>query len=144
MARFSVGWTKAAVATNTWIAELRAPSGRDLRVWEVSIDNTTAVASDIGLYRATAQSGTPTSIVPVADDTSAGTAQAAAVVAATTAPTIGTNVPIRRALLAPSVGAGRIWTFPAGLVVPVSGSLVLWNNGAATSAALEGYFVYDE
>ena len=57
-----------------------------------------------------------------------------------TSPTIPTKF-FRRISLPATIGTGVIWTFPKGLVLPVSNSLVLWNLD--TNAALNAYAVFD-
>lgn len=143
MARYSASFTKAAVATNLFIVQLRTAASRDIRVWEIGVFNTTAVLSELGVSRASAVGATFTSVTPQADDSSSGAAVTLLDTAATTAPTNTANY-LRRAALPATAGAGVVWTFPSGLTVPVSAGLLLWNTGAATSAALLGYVTYDE
>lgn len=142
MARYSVGFTKAAPAAGTFISQLRTPSTRDIRIWEVGCFCSTGVALSVGLIRSLTVGATFTTLTPQADDTSAGTATVLCDTAITTQPTIGTNY-LRKAVLPATIGAGIIWTFPVGLVVPVSAGLLLWNFGGI-GPAIEGYWAYDE
>jgi hypothetical protein len=48
---------------------------------------------------------------------------------------------MRRISLPATVGTGVIWTFSDGLVIPVSGSIVLWNLG--TNGVVDAYAVVD-
>ena len=144
MARYSAGWTKAAPATGTFISQLRTTSAKDIRVWEVGCFCSTAVALSVGLIRSLTVGATFTTVTPVADDTSAGAAGTLVDTAITTQPTITANTYLRKAVLPATIGAGVIWTFPQGLVVPVSSGLLLWNFGGSTGPAVEGYWTYDE
>jgi hypothetical protein len=58
-----------------------------------------------------------------------------------TAPTAPTNF-LRRVTLPATIGAGIIWTFPRGLVIPVSSSIVIWNIG--TNSVADIWIVIDE
>ena len=51
---------------------------------------------------------------------------------------------LRRFGIPATLGAGVIWSFPQGLIIPSGpAELVVWNIGAATST-FSGYFSYDE
>jgi hypothetical protein len=64
-------------------------------------------------------------------------------VAASTKPTSPTLF-LRRFGIPATIGAGVIWTYPQGLIVPTGpAELVVWNIGAATSN-FSGYLIYDE
>lgn len=58
-----------------------------------------------------------------------------------TGPTIPTNF-FRRISLPATIGTGVIWTFPKGLVIPLNGSIVVWNLSATGVA--DAYVVVDE
>lgn len=142
MARYSAGFQKTPAPTSgTLISQLRTPSTRDIRVWEVGIFVTSAVAPTVGLVRLATVGATFTSVTPTADDTSSGAAQTICDTAATTAPTIATTY-LRRVALPATIGAGIIWTFPVGLVVPISSGVALWSITAGST--FEGYWTFDE
>jgi coproporphyrinogen III oxidase len=144
VARYTIGWTATGVS-NSALAWLRSTAARDMRVWEIGVfeESGTAAATVIGLGRPAAVSATPTALVPQAEDSSAGAASCSAAVAATTKPT-SPAVFMRRFGMPATLGAGVIWTFPMGLVVPTGpAELVVWNIGAAT-CVFGGYFVYEE
>jgi hypothetical protein len=144
MARYSYAWNVVGVS-NAALAWLRTTAGKDMRVWEVAIYESggTAAATDIGLGRPAAVSLTPTTVVPQAEDTSSAAAACTGQIAASTKPT-APALYLRRFGIPATLGAGVIWTFPNGLVVPTGpAELVAWNIGAATST-FSGYFVYDE
>lgn len=145
MARYSAAVSKASGAAAAWLVQFRTSSTKDARVWEVHAFAESAVAGTLGLTRSATVGATFTSTVPAAEDSSNGTAASAAVdTAATTAPTqAGTPVYFRRIQLPATIGAGVIWSFPLGLVVPVSAGLLVWQLSAA--AVTYGItIVYDE
>lgn len=144
MARYSAGFTKAAPATGTFVSQIRTTSSKDIRVWEIGVFASTAVALSVGLIRSLTLGATFTTITPVADDTSAGAATALVDTAITTQPTITANTYLRKVVLPATIGAGIIWSFPMGLIVPTSAGMLLWNFGAGTGPAVEGYWTYEE
>ncbi len=144
MAIYDVPWSITGVS-NQALAWLRSTAGKDMRVFEIGVwlESGTVAASVIGLGRPAAVSVSPTSLVPQAEDTSAGAATGIAAVAATTKPTAPTNF-MRRFGVPAVLGSGIVWPFPRGLVVPTGpAELVIWNIGASTSV-FGGYFTYDE
>lgn len=143
MSRYSLATTKTTGAAAGLLAQLRTGSARDLRVWEIGVFATTAVSGAVGLIRPTAVGATFTSTStgqPEDPSTSAGVAVIDT--AATTAPTIGSTY-MRQITLPATIGAGVVWTFPAGIVVPTSASLALWQTSAA-AVGYACYFVFDE
>ncbi len=144
MAKYAAGVSKASGAAAAWLLQLRTPSTVDARVWEVHCFAETAVAGTVALIRSASVGATFTSTIPQAEDAKSGAALVTVDTAATTAPTVsGTPVHLRRTALAATIGSGIIWTFPEGLVVPVSSGLLVWQLSAA--AVTYGVtFVYDE
>lgn len=125
-----------------WEIITGATPGR-ARVIELGFFLAAATATTIGLGRPQAIGITPTSPVDfLAEDPNdvlaSGVVQSA--VAWGTGPTIPTAF-LRRIALPATVGAGVIWTFPEGLVIPVSSSLILWN--LASNSVLDAYAVID-
>lgn len=112
-------------------------SGARTRLMELHVFLTAATASLIGLGRPAAKGVAPTSpVVFQPEDSADGTMLTTAAVAwTTTEPTIPAQF-LRSVQLPGAIGAGIIWTFgPNGLLIPTSGTLVLWNLsgiGAAT------------
>jgi hypothetical protein len=144
MARYGYAWNVVGVS-NSALGWMRSTTGKDMRVFEVAVymSGGTAAATDVGLGRPAAISVTPTTQTPQAEDTSAGAAACTGQVAAGTKPTVPANY-LRRFGIPATIGAGVIWTFPAGLIIPSGpAELVLWNIGASTST-FSGYYVYDE
>ena len=143
MARYSIAINKTTTAAAGLITQLRAGTGRDLRVYEIGIFVTSAAASTVGLIRPSAVGAVFTSSGVGAPEDAASQAGVAVVdTASTTAPTIGTNY-MRRIAMPSTIGSGMIWTFPFGINVPTGGSLALWQI-SATTVGFETYFVYDE
>lgn len=143
MARYGIGISKTTGAAAGLLAQIRAGAARDLRIWEVGVFASSAVSGTVGLIRPSAVGATFTSSgVGAAEDNAAGAGVAVVDIAATTAPTIAANY-LRRIVLPGSIGAGVIWTFPAGINVPVSSSLALWQISAA-AVTYETYWVYEE
>jgi hypothetical protein len=144
MARYALAWNVVGVS-NQALAWLRTTAAKDIRVWEIAVymSGGTAAATDVGLGRPAAVSVTPTTLTPQAEDTSSAAAVCTGQVAAATKPTVPANY-LRRFGIPAAIGAGIIWTWQNGLVVPTGpAELVVWNIGASTST-FSGYFVYDE
>lgn len=144
MARYAQAWNVVGVSGAS-LAWMRSTTAKDMRIWEVAVymSGGTAAATDIGLGRPAAISLTPTTLTPQAEDTSSAAATCTGQVAASTKPTAPTNY-IRRFGIPATIGAGIIWSFPEGLIVPTGpAELVVFNIGTSTST-FSGYFVYDE
>lgn len=142
MAKYSLGVRTSGVTNATAAWEIRTASGDRAVVLEIGITLAAATASTYGLGRPAAIGVTPTTPVTVlAEDSGApvGTAQSA--LAWATGPTVPVNF-LRRVSLPATIGTGMVWTFPAGLVIPVSNSLVLWNLG--TNGVVDAWVVLDE
>lgn len=139
MARWSVATAKTTTAAAGIIAELRTAAARDARVWEIGVFADTAVASTLALYRSGGAGTTPGgAVVPTPDDSSVtATANENLYLTYGTEPTTATT-PLRRCSLPATIGAGIIWTFPEGIVIPVSSGLML----RQTSVLAVTYSVY--
>jgi len=142
MAIYSLGvrTTGAASATAAW--EIRTASTDRAYILEIGIFLAAATASTYAVGRPGAIGVTPTSPVTVlAEDPGnpAGTVQSA--LAWGTAPTVPVNF-FRRISFPATIGTGVIWTFPKGLLIAVSSSVVLWN--LATNGVVDAYVVVDE
>ena len=143
MARYALAATKTSTAAAGLIAQLRTGASRDVRIREIGVSVTTAAAAAVGLIRPSAVGATFTSTSTGQPEDPVSAAGVAVVdTAAGTAPTIGSTY-MRIVQLPATIGAGVIWTFPDGLLVPVSSSIALWQTSAsAVGYAL--YFLYDE
>lgn len=106
--------------------ELRTGSSIRPKVLELSIIQATGTAETIGLGRPQAIGITPVNVLFQMDDPAEPASSLNGSLSWGTSPT----VPLifhRRWNSAATVGVGIVWTFPRGLVVAVSSSLVLWN-----------------
>lgn len=137
MARYSIGWTKTTGAAAGIIGQLRTGSSRDARILEVGVFTTTAVAGTVQLVRSTAVGTSPTSVGPGAAQDPVAGAGVLVVDTAATSITVAT-VPFRIGVFPATIGSGAIWTFPEGMVLPVSSGLSLWQ----TTTAAVGYSAY--
>lgn len=132
--------------TNVTIAnancELRTTAGVVCRVLEFSIITATGTATSFGFGRPAAQGVTPATTSTFQRD-NAGDPACVSTVSLTwaTSPTAPTNYH-RRTNTAATIGVGIVWSFPAGLQVPVSSSLVCFNITAAVAADVN--FAVDE
>ena len=142
MAIYSIANRTSNTTTANACIELRTTSTNRATVYEIGIFLAAATASTFGLGRPGTNGITPSSpITGLAEDSGApaGTAQTA--LAWVTGPVIPPNV-FRRIGLPATVGTGVIWTFPRGLIVPVSSTIVIWN--LAANGVADIYFVWDE
>jgi hypothetical protein len=117
-------------AKAAWEIRTGATPGR-AKVLEIGFFLVAATASQIGLGRPQAIGITPTSPVDFLvedpnDVIASGVIQSS--LAWGTGPTVPTAF-LRRISLPSTIGTGVIWTFPKGITIPVSSSLVLWNVG---------------
>lgn len=130
MAVYSIGNRTSGVGSGAAGIELRTGANARVRLMEWDLFLAAATASTFGIGRPAAIGVTPTTPVTwVAEDPGepAGTAQTA--LAWSTGPTIPA-VFFRRIALPATIGTGIIWTFPRGLIIQVSWSLILWNLAA--------------
>lgn len=135
----SVLTTGVSSGSAAW--EIRTSANKRARLLELGLFLTAATASVYQLGRPAAIGVTPTSPVDFlpednADVEVSGDLQSA--LAWSTAPTSPANF-FRGINLPAQIGTGVIWTFPKGIVIPYSSSLVLWNgaaNGAVRAYAL--------
>lgn len=142
MAIYSLGVRTTGVTNATAAWEIRSASTDRLYILEIGIFLAAATASTYGLGRPAAIGVTPTSPVTLlAEDSAAPTGTGQSALAWTTGPTVPANF-LRRAQFPATIGSGIIWTFPRGLIVPVSSSVVLWN--LATNGVVDAYCVVDD
>ena len=141
MAIYSLGQrtTNFTITQACW--ELRSTASVRAVVLEIGFILATATAVSIGLGRPAAQGITPVNVTFLAEDFNAPAGNTVASLSWGTSPTAPTNF-FRRWNSPATVGAGIVWTFPRGLIVPVSASLVLWN--ITTNVAADVWCVVDE
>lgn len=124
--------TTTFTTTTSACWELRTPSSLRPRVLEIGIIQVTATAESLGLGRPQAIGLTPANVLFQVDEPGDQPSLMNASLSWATSPT----VPLiyhRRWNSAATAGVGIVWTFPRGLVIPVSSSLVLWNITTAVA-----------
>ena len=127
-------------AAATW--EIRTVATLRSQILEVGFSQVTAVAGTYGLGRPQAIGVTPTTPQTfIAEDFAEPAGNTNACVAWGTPPTVPLNF-FRRVTCPATIGAGVIWTFPRGLIIQVSNSLVLWV--LATAPVLDAWAVENE
>ena len=148
MAHTSLAGSKASTAAAGPIVQFRAAGGaRDVRVFEVGVFAATAVAGEVGVGRPAAIAVTPaTPIGPVAAgggyDNVSGAGNALVDTTWATAPT-APAIPWRRYPIPATIGAGIVWQWPEGIVVPAGGALVIWQY-SALAVTYDWHFAIDE
>jgi hypothetical protein len=133
--------TATAAASASW--EVRSTAASKPKIMELGLSQNAATQSQFGIGRPGAIGVTPTSPQTFVDegDGNAATALTTAAVAWGTGPTVPANFN-RRFTTAGSFGVGVIFTFPRGLGLPVSGSIVVWI--LTTAPVCNVYAVVDE
>jgi len=152
MATYQVALNRAGVnAANAVLAELRA-AGSDravLREVGISMAVLPTTAPRFVLARPNNVSAGGANNVPLPSDPADGAAASSFILTGqTTVPTFAIAGPFLKVAGLPlTLGAGLIWTFPGeGLVVPLSGSLLLANLNAsgATLGSFDIYAIWEE
>jgi len=135
---------RSTVTTNAAAnEEVRTAATDRPYVTELHIFLAAATASTYAIGRPAAIGVTPTSPVTViAEDPAHPAGTVTTAVAWGTGPTVPVNF-FRAIGLPATIGTGIIWTFPRGLVIAVSSSIVYWNL-ATNSAAVDNVVVVDE
>lgn len=142
MAIYSLSLNTTVTTTGAAAMDIKASSSCAPRIMEVGINLAAATASTYGLGRS---GNVPTQTSPVillAENPNDPTGQTGAAVAWSVAPTVPTQF-FRRISLPGTVGTGIIWTFPRGLILAVSSSMLIWNL-ATNSASTNAWWVCDE
>lgn len=144
MALYSCSVTTPAAASGAAFAAIRAAASDRVRVTEIGGFLNAATASSVQLVRAATNGTTSTTVVPQANDPADASATSLVATAWSAAPTISTNVPLRRVVLPATAGNGWIWVFPQPIIVASTADLLLWNFGGGAASALSLYVVIDE
>ena len=142
MAIYSLSLNTTVTTTGAAAMDIRASAANSPRIMEVGINLGAATASTYGFGRS---GNTPTQTSPVllqAENPGDPAAVTGCAVAWSVAPTVPTQH-LRRVSLPATIGAGVIWTFPRGLVLAASGTLLIWNLGT-NSASTNVWVVADE
>lgn len=129
--------TSAAAAS----LEVRTNASLRARLLEVGLTQNAATAGVYGLGRPAAIGITPTTPVTLLGDDSNDTATVTTALAWGTGPTVPTAF-FRRVTCPATVGAGVLWIFPRGIIIPVSSSVVVWI--IATAPVCDIWVVEDE
>ena len=117
-----------------------APSTVRPKILEYSYIQLTAIASQIGVGTPQAAAVTPTNVLFQMDDPGDPASVCNGAIAWATSPTV--PLIFRRRWNGTLASVGVVWTFPRGLVLPASGSMVNWN--IATTVASDVNVVLDE
>lgn len=142
MALYSIARRTTDVTTAHACIEIIAAATPRPKIMEIGIFLAAATASVFGLGRPDAAGDTPTGPIAVlAEDEGDPAGTTTTALAWATSPTAPTQY-IRRIALPATIGTGVIWTFPRGLVIPVSGTIVIMNIGATGVADV--YVVVEE
>ena len=120
--------------------EWRTPATVRPKVLEISYIQLTAIASQIGLGRPQAIGVTPVNVVFQADDPGDPASVMNGSLSWATSPTV--PLIYHRRWNGTLASVGVVWTFPRGLVIPVSYSLVIFN--IATTVAADVNCICDE
>jgi hypothetical protein len=152
MALYTAAVNRAGVnAVNTVLAELRASASARCTVREVGISMAVlpTAAPRFVLARPTNTPAGGTNNVPVPHDAADGASLSSFFLTGqTTVPTFATAGPWPKVAGLPlTLGAGLIWTFGgAGLLVPLSGSLLIANLNASgtTLGSFDMYMTWEE
>lgn len=133
--------TITAAAAANW--EVRSTSTNKPKLMEIGISQNAATAGVYGIGRPGAIGVTPTSPQTFLDEQDGGgpAGNTTAAVAWGTPPTVPTNF-FRRISCPATAGAGAIFTFPRGLGLPVSNSIIIWI--IATAPVCDVWGVVDE
>ncbi len=132
MALYTAGARSIVTTTLSALAEIRAGASRPLVVRSISFAQSGTLAGDrLGLGRPAAIGVTPTGPTFQAVDPAMPAASAQLATGWATAPTAPT-VFLRMSATLNQTGILYVWTF-GRLVIPVSGSLVLWHLQAGSA-----------
>ncbi len=132
MAISSIGVRTSNVTIAQGSFECRTPASVRARILELSIIQLTGTAQSLGLGRPAAIGVTPATVAFQADDPGDPASVVLSAISWATPPT----APVvfhRRWNSAATIGVGTIWTFPAGLVVPISSAISVHNITTAVA-----------
>ena len=118
--------TTTFTATTAANVEWKTPASIRAKILEISYISATATVQSIGLGRAQAVGITPVLVAFQADDPGDPASLMNGSLSWATSPTTPL-IFMRRWNGAATIGVGIVWTFPRGLVIPISSAMVLWN-----------------
>ena len=117
-----------------------APATVRPKILEYSYIQLTALASQIGVGTPQVAANTPTNVLFQADDPGDPASVCNGAIAWVGTPTV--PLIYRRRWNGTLASVGVVWTFPRGLTIPASGSIVCWN--IATTVAADVNTIIDE
>ena len=133
MTTSSLGLRTTNLTINQACIEWRTPATNRAKVWEISVVQATATAQSLGLGRPAALGVTPVNVLFQSHDPAE---QPVSLMNGSlswgTSPTVPA-VFMARWNSAATIGVGVVWSFPSGLSIPVSSSLVVWNITASVA-----------
>jgi hypothetical protein len=129
-------FTSGSTANIEW----RTPATVRAKVLEISFIQLTAVASQIGVGRPQAIGLTPVNVLFQKDDPNDPASVMNGSLSWNTSPTV--PLIYHRRWNGTLASVGVVWTFPRGLIIPISFSLVIWN--IATTVASDVNCIIDE
>lgn len=142
MAIYSLSLNTTVTTTGAAAMDAKSTSANSPRIMEVGINLLTATASTYALGRS---GNVPTQTSPIllqAENPNDPAAQTGCAVAWSVAPTVPAQF-FRRMSLPATAGTGVIWTFPRGLILAITSSMLIWNL-ATNSASMNAWWVCDE
>jgi hypothetical protein len=142
MAIYSLSLNSTVTTTGAACMDIKASAANTPKIMEVGISLGAATASTYALGRS---GNTPTQTSPVllqAENPGDAAGVTGCAVAWSVAPTVPAQF-FRRIGLPATIGAGVIWTFPRGLGLAASASMLIWNL-ATNSASVNNWVVADE
>ncbi len=145
MGQFSAGFRSTGAGSTTLpLGSLYAPAGNRLILKEIHVTNTTTTATDMAL-RAFTATGTQGSAITEIEHDSEGPAWTGTVFDThTVTPTI-TAGEYARASIGAAIGAGVVWVFNKGLLIPAgTGNGIGVIAGTGTGQICDLTFVWDE
>ena len=143
MALYSIGRLTTNVTSGAAAHTLITAATNRAALLEAGITAATAVALTFSLGRPAAVGVTPTSPVTLtAEDAGSPAGTVTSALAWATSPTSPT-IDMRRWNGPATIGVGVIFTFPRGVIIPISSNFVLQNLATNTGGA-QSYFVVDE
>jgi hypothetical protein len=132
--------TTTFTATTTANIEWRTPATVRAKCLEISYIQLTALASQIGLGRPQAIGLTPVNVLFQKDDPGDPASVMNGSLSWATSPTVPQIY--HRRWNGTLASTGVVWTFPRGLVIPISFGMVIWN--IATTVAADVNCILDE
>ena len=144
MARYSLAVASVAATSAHAFASIHTGANLVASIKEIGLTSETQPLSTAG-FAIGVPANTPvatTSTLGLAEDPSRPVSTVNIDTAWSTAPTAPTV--FYRRMAQTGIGAGIIWSFPKGLIIPVSSWLVIWNQSGNTGAALDVNVVWDE